>query len=130
MITLDDYNNLAFSKIEDAFLFNKLLKRAEIVIENMTNHYITQHNIDEINSFILEKYKHALILQIEYFNMLESVSSTEINNSPNTITIGRTTISRGYKGRQLDNSNGNPLINPDVYTVLEGTGLLFRGGYT
>ena len=125
-LTQEEYNSYGFAEISEPFSFANLLMRSSLVLDNATRNFYHFNDINEDWEWRVDKFKKAIALQIEYFVVNNAVSTSEMNDRPLSVTLGRTTVSRGGKGQTVDNSEVS-LICPDVYMVLEGTGLLFRG---
>lgn len=125
-LTDDEYKVMGFAEISGPFTFDQLLKRATPILDNITRGFYQKNDISSDYPHRVDKFKHALGSQIEYFAETHSLTSESLNSYPQSQHIGDTTITMaGGKG------NGDNLIKsivcPDVYLHLEWTGLLHRG---
>lgn len=120
-LTYDEYKNLGFADI-DQTEFDKLLKKAEDVLDSVTRSFYRFHDLETDIPFRRDKFKKALACQIEYFHDIGATSTHEIND-PLTVQIGRTQISTG----EANQKKTNTIVAPDVYLYLSDTGLLYRG---
>jgi hypothetical protein len=120
-LTYDEYISLGFPEI-DQTEFEKLLKKAEDVLDSVTRSFYRFHDIETDIPFRRDKFKKALACQIEYFHDIGAISTHEINN-PLSVQIGRTQISTG----EANQKKTNTIVAPDVFLYLSETGLLYRG---
>jgi len=99
-LTYDEYIQLGFAEIEKTE-FDRLLPKASDVINSVTRDFYVFNDIDDDVEFRRERFKKAIAAQIEYFHDMGATSSHGLNE-PSTVTIGRTTVSRGYRGTSQD----------------------------
>lgn len=125
-LTLTEYEEMGFAKISGPFSFDQLLKRATPVLDNITRHFYRKNDMEGDYPYRVEQFKHALGAQIEYFNDTQSLTSESLNSTPQSQSIGDTTISMA-SGRGNGGNDTKPIVCPDVYLHLELTGLLHRG---
>lgn len=123
-LTYDEYIQLGFAEIEKTE-FDRLLPKASDVINSVTRDFYVFNDIEDDVPFRRERFKKAVGAQIEYFHDMGATSSHGLNE-PFTVTIGRTTVSRGYRGTSQDETQFS-IVSPDVLMYLSGTGLLYRG---
>jgi len=123
-LTYTEYTELGFAEI-DQTEFDKLLKRASDVLDAITRDFYVFNDIEDDVPFRRERFKKAVAAQIEYFHDMGATSSHGLNE-PSTVTIGRTTVSRGNSGTSQDETQFS-IVSPDVLMYLSGTGLLYRG---
>lgn len=102
--------------------FIKLLNKASDVLDSVTRSFYKFNNINEDIPFRREKFKKAVVAQIDYFVQMGGTSSHTLN-SPLSVTIGRTQQSLGDRNQQ----KSNKVVSDDVYMYLRDTGLLYRG---
>ncbi|MEK3890245.1 hypothetical protein [Bacillus sp. FSL K6-3431] len=124
-LTYEEYENITLSDM-DVVEFDKLLPRASGVIDNVTRNFYQFNDLETDNPFRKRKFKSALAFQIEYFHDVGAVTSEGIN-SPQSVTIGRTSVSSGSRGSVQQQESTNKLVSQDALLFLEGTGLLYRG---
>lgn len=123
-LTYDEYMDLDFTEIEK-MEFDRLLKRACDVLDNVTRYFYRKNVLENDVDFRKEQFKKAVAAQIEYFHEM-GATNTHGLNEPGTITIGRTTVSKGTRNSS-QHEQQNSIVSDDVYMYLEGTGLLYRG---
>lgn len=123
-LTYDEYIQLGFAEIEKTE-FDRLLPKASDVINSVTRDFYVFNDIEDDVPFRRERFKKAIAAQIEYFHDMGTTSTHGIKE-PSTVTIGRTTVSRGYRGGAQDDVQAS-IVSDDAYMYLSGTGLLYRG---
>lgn len=123
-LTYDEYKTLGFVEV-DKNEFEKLIKKASAILNNVTNHFYVNNDIDNDNEWRANQFKHALASQIQYFKETGASSHYGLNKKPQSFSAGRTSVS--MSSRQSATSNETPVVANEVYTYLEGTGLLYRG---
>lgn len=108
--------------------FEQYLSKSEAVIDNITNYFyqVNDINSDPIN-FRVQQFKRALCAQIIYFGELEADTYESINNTPQTFSAGRTSVSNASRYNPSGENESKSLVTEDAYIYLEGTGLLYRG---
>lgn len=126
-LTEEEYKDMGFAELSDPVSFNKMLRKASAVIDNLTMRHYEKVLFEDSNKYVVKKFKEAIAVQIEYFNDNNATTTSKLNDKPLTQQIGRVSISRGSKGQTTDSSGDNSIVCPDVYIYLEGTGLLSRG---
>ncbi|GGP16237.1 hypothetical protein GCM10011346_47410 [Oceanobacillus neutriphilus] len=124
-LTFEEFKGLTSKDIGDE-AFNALLPKASAILDNITNHFYVHVDIEKDNKWRVNKFKDALVAQIEYFHVLGATSYEEINNSPQSFTAGRTSVTNPSRYSSTGQNETKPLAAEDVYIYLEGTGLLNR----
>lgn len=104
--------------------FDKLINKASDVIDNLTSYYYQYNNLEDDIEFRKNQFKKAIAAQVEYFNNLGGTTVEEIQ-SAESITIGRTSISKG--GRADSKQEKQSIVSEDALMYLKPTGLLYRG---
>ncbi|WP_339147640.1 MULTISPECIES: hypothetical protein [unclassified Sutcliffiella] len=107
--------------------FSELLPKSSSILDTVTNHFYQRQDISGDNAWRVRQFKLALTAQIEYFHVLGATTFEEINNTPQTFTAGRTSVSNASRYNPSGANESKPLVAEDVFIYLEGTGLLFRG---
>ncbi|WP_342512257.1 hypothetical protein MKY34_16760 [Sporosarcina sp. FSL K6-1522] len=125
-LTFAEFEDLNQSDLEET-QFKKLLPKASAILDNVTNHFYQRCDIEKDNSWRVRQFKQALCAQIEYFNVLGATTFEEINNSPQTFSAGRTSVSNASRYNPSGSNESKPLIAEDVFVYLDGTGLLYAG---
>lgn len=124
-LTYNEYKKFGFTEIDESE-FDKLLPKASDVLDSVTRGFYVFNNLEDDVSFRRDKFKKAVACQIEYFYEMGATSSHGLNE-PSTVTIGRTTVSKGARGSTSQNEPQANIVSNDVYMYLSGTGLLYRG---
>lgn len=107
--------------------FEKLLPKATAVIDNVTSHFYARYIMATDNSWRVRQFKLALCAQIEYFDHLGATTFEQINNTPQTFSAGRTSVSNASRYNPSGANESKPLVAEDVFIYLDGTGLLYSG---
>ena len=123
-LTYAEYISFGFMEM-DQLEFEKLIKRAEDVIDIYTNDY---YQFNDLESDVEKrKFKKAVASQVQYFRETGSTSFNGME-SPATVTIGRTTVSKTTRTSTTnDTTNKEKILSQDSLMYLRGTGLLYRG---
>jgi len=89
------YNQLqSFKPIRQTEVYYHLQSKANDVLLNITNRFYETHNFNEDNNEQRKNaYKMALAAQIEYFYEMEQTTIAGVNRTPQTMSLGRTTVS-------------------------------------
>src|SRR5690625_4942052 len=125
-LTYEEYKGFGYEEIEQNE-FNKLLPRASDILDFVTRNFYHFNDLEKDIEFRRMKFKKAIAAQIAYFNDIGGTMSHEMTDF-NHVQIGRTSMSKG--GRQSSTSSSddkNSVVSEDVYIILSGTGLLYRG---
>src|SRR5690625_2219091 len=123
-LTYEEYKEFGFAELEETE-FNKLIKKASDVLNYITRDFYVFQDLETDNEYRKIKFKKAVAAQIEYFYDMGATSSHNLNE-PGTVTIGRTTVSKGARNStQIEQKES--IVSDDVYMYLSGTGLLYRG---
>lgn len=126
-LTFEEYQELTNVTNEEAKNFDKNINKASAILDNVTNNFYQFHDIKEDKiEFRVKRFKLALCSQIEYFNEMGANTFEGINKAPQSVSMGRTSISNGSRYNASGSNESKSLIAEDVYTYLEGTGLLSR----
>ncbi|WP_172188913.1 hypothetical protein [Lentilactobacillus kribbianus] len=130
-LTFEEYQSLPIhDETVDETTFKKFIGKSSLVLDELTRNFYQLHALnDDPDTIRSGRFKQALALQISYFNELGTDSSLESSQQPQSISMGRTTISY-QKDTTVTYSNSSPLqemLAPEARSVLIGTGLLYRG---
>ena len=126
-LTLAEYKEFTGKSIEET-KFTELLPKASDVLDHVTGHFYARVDINnDIYLWRVKQFKKALAVQIEYFDELGATTFEAINNSPQSFTAGRTSVSNTSRFNASGTNESKSLIAEDVYIFLEGTGLLYVG---
>ncbi|WP_342505869.1 hypothetical protein [Sporosarcina sp. FSL K6-2383] len=125
-LTHDEYEDLTKKTIEET-KFDELLVKSSAVLDNVTSHFYSRHDIEKDNTWRVRQFKLALCSQIDYFNVLGASTFEEINKTPQTFSAGRTSVSNSSRYNPSGANESKSLLAEDVFIYLEGTGLLYAG---
>ena len=123
-LTLEEFQNQSSTDLlrED---FDKYLVRSSDLLDYLTSYYYVTNDMSQVNPWVNEQFKKALIAQIEYFHEVGNISFESINNGPQAFSVGRTSITQSNKSNNEQSLKS--LVAEEVYFYLSQTGLLFGG---
>lgn len=127
MLTLEEYEKRGnYSDIaqED---FDKLLNKAKNLLDVITNSFYRFNDFDTDNEWRKERVKQALVSQIDYFKETGKTTAEGLNSTPQSVSLGRTTISQSSRYNASGSNESKPIISDEMEIYLQGTGLLYRG---
>lgn len=125
-LTLDEYN--AYDQFDNATAdnFNKLSAVASDLVDAITKYHYVHHPIlEDKDSFRRESFLKAVGAQINYMIENKATTSTGMNSTPQSVSIGRTTVHQG--GQRSSTTTEKPMISPDAMNYLYATGFLYSG---
>lgn len=106
----------------------KLVAEAEKLVNIYTRRFYFYNDFNNENKFIKECIKDAIREQVRYFHSTNTYTLEEINDTPQTLTIGRMTISNSSKyGGSGNSGNARPVACLGFMDNLSATGRLWRG---
>lgn len=127
-LTFKEFKELTGKTDESESVFKQYLLKATAVIDNVTDYFYQKNSIiDDPIIFRVKQFKLALCAQIIYFGELGSDTYESINNSPQTFSAGRTSVSNSSRYNPSGQNESKSIVADDIYIYLEGTGLLYRG---
>ncbi len=124
-LTLEEFKDLSNAEIDEEE-FEKLIKKASAILNNITSHFYVKNDIEKDNEWRVKQFKQALCAQIEYFDELGATTFESMNKAPQSFSAGRTSVTNASRTNSNENE-GKSLVAEDVYVFLEGTGLLYAG---
>lgn len=124
-LTFEEFKDLSNVEVDEKE-FEKLIKKASAILDNITSYFYVKNDIEEDNEWRANQFKQALCAQIEYFDELDATTFESMNKAPQSFSAGRTSVTNASRTNSNENE-GKPLVAEDVYVFLEGTGLLYRG---
>lgn len=125
-LTFDEFKALNGIEIDETS-FKKLLPKASAILDSVTSYFYHRTEINTDNSWRVKQFKTALCSQIEYFKELGATTFESINNSPQSFSAGRTSVSNTSRFNSGGANESKSLMAEDVFIYLEGTGLLYSG---
>lgn len=127
-IDFEEFKDLTGKTDDFESTFEKYLTKASAVLDNITNRF---YQLNEIKNdpigFRVKQFKLALCSQIIYFDEVGADTYESINNTPQSFSAGRTSISNASRYNPAGENESKSLVSEDIYIYLEGTGLLHRG---
>ncbi|MGM0238421.1 hypothetical protein [Enterococcus sp. AZ103] len=120
-----DYEKLDGRASEEKF--NLYYPKAAILLDNITNNFYLKKDIIKDISFRSERFKRALVAQINYFTEMDADTFESLNKAPQSVQIGSTNVSNVSRYNASGSNESKALVPDDVFIYLEGTGLLYRG---
>lgn len=123
-LTYAEYQDMGFEVLEETE-FKRLLKRASAVLNSRTKSFYLSNDLETDFPWRRDAFKMALAHQIEYFHDM-GATSTHGLNEPQSVQIGRTSMSTGSRGSTTQQPQ-NSLISKDALMYLSDTGLLYSG---
>lgn len=124
-LTYAEYQALGFEGFESTE-FDRLEKRASALLDWRTKRFYQSNDLESDFPWRRDAFKMALAHQIEYFHDM-GAATTHGMNEPQTVQIGRTSISSVSRGSTTTQQPQNSLISKDALMYLQGTGLLYSG---
>lgn len=122
-LAYEEYKQMGYADMPEEE-FNRLLSKAATVLDGMTGNFYLTNDLAMDFPVRREPFKRALAAQVEYFHERGSTTSYGMQQTPQSVSIGRTTMNMGGSSAA---GQKTPLISPDVVGLLSSTGLLYRG---
>lgn len=124
-LTQDEFNELGFDEVCD---FEKLLTRAEVVINLFLNGFYDTKNFDTDFEPRKKAVKLATAYQVAYLDA-SGIATADDRQSVSTVILGRTHVSyHNGSGRPFESDRYN--LSLDALNILKSAGFGFRGvGY-
>lgn len=127
-LTFEEFKKLSGKQDEFKETFEQYLMKATAIIDNVTEYFYQINKIsDDPILFRVKQFKLALCAQIIYFGELGSDTYESVNNTPQTFSAGRTSVSNSSRYNPSGQNESKSIVADDIYIYLEGTGLLYRG---
>lgn len=120
-----EYLGIAINPIEEE-KFKKLNKRATSIINVATRHFYQWNDFESDHEWRKQAVKEATAYQVEFFDEAGATTHEALNNNPQSVSLGRTTINKGSRQGSVT-SEDKSLLSIEAENALLGTGLLFRG---
>ena len=125
-LAYDKYMEMSARQISEAE-FEDLVSSAEHIISVVTDRYYEWNPFDEEVEWKREAYLRAIVEQVDYFSEAGATSYEAINSQPQSISIGRTSISKGSRTSSTGKEEKKSLLSYGSQLALYGTGLMYRG---
>ena len=120
------YKTMSARQIEEKE-FNRLIAAAEEVINIATMRHYQFNDFAGDFEWRKEAYLMAIAQQVDYFSEIGATSLEAINARPQSISLGRTSISYGSSQSLVKEGQATSLLCHGAENSLVGTGLLYRG---
>ena len=122
-ITQEEYKELTG---EDAPVsFKRLEMKARAELDSVTRFYYVRNPLND--DFVGNQFKLAMVAQIDFYVDSGTTSSEDMNNQPDSVRIGNTTVSYNRTGTGAEQSRRSSALSQDALNLLKATGLLYRG---
>lgn len=123
-ITEEEFKEFTGEDAPDNFKYLEMSARAEL--DTATRfHFRTNEFTDD---YISQQFKQAMVVQIKFYMDKDTTSSEAMNDTPDSVRIGDTTVSYNRSGNATERSRRDTALSQDAVNLLRGTGLLYRGG--
>lgn len=126
MLTFVEYNELIGESVDEA-RFTELIGKAEQVIDSVTRHFYQFHDLETDIEFRKKQVKLAIAYQVQYFDEVGATTSEGITSRPQSVSLGRTSISSDSRQGVTTQQGNQSIVCEDAYNALHLTGLLNRG---
>lgn len=126
-LTTDEFEAL---QSETGVTFQELktaVEQSEKLVDIYTRRHYSQKNFDTDNPFVKDCVKDAVREQVRYLIRNNVNYLEEINDVPQSLTIGRTTISNASKYSGAVRGATKNIASIGFIDCLSATGLLYRG---
>lgn len=125
-LTLQEYEKLGFSTIDNEELFGKLESYAARQLNRVTGDFYMKHSLAEDTfKYRVDKFKIAMAVQIDYLKTAGVNSLAEaLSSSPASVSVGRMRIESGSTNAA---TVGRTMVATEAYNELIYTGLLYKG---
>ncbi|MEG0286016.1 MAG: hypothetical protein RR494_08120 [Vagococcus sp.] len=124
-LTFEEYEDLGYEKITSEE-FDSLIAKASDFMDIQTRDFYQKTKLEDDIPIRQNKFKKAVALQIEYMYQSDSTSTHEAN-TPQTWSIGRTSVSEASRYSNTGKNETPSIISEDAIAMLSRTGLLYRG---
>ncbi|NIK12869.1 hypothetical protein [Alkalibacillus almallahensis] len=116
----EDYLGL---EIDDEQTFNRYVKRASDMIDQVTNFKINRAGFDKLPDFIQGQVKKAIAAQVEFYQINDGPESLDAGEDFSNYQIGNFSFSKGGRSE----SKQAERVSPAAIDYLRTTGLLHSG---
>lgn len=122
-ITQSEYTEFTGETAPENFKFLEEIASAEL--DSVTRFYFRFNELaDDLKS---TQFKKALMFQINFYVQTGFSSVEEMNNQPDSVRMGDTTVSYNRTGTGAESNKRDTALSKDALNALRGTGLLYRG---
>ena len=126
-LTQEELQELATQLDDSPNNVKTLVELAETLVNIYTRRFYFYNDFNNELPFIRDAFKDAIREQVKYFRA-ENVTTLEgLNEEPQTLTIGRTTISNGSRYSNSGHTNTKRIACIGFIDNLTATGRMWRG---
>lgn len=126
-LTTEELQELSVQLDDSTENVKQLVELAETLVNIYTRRFYFYNDFKNEIPFIRDAIKDAIREQVKYFRA-ENVTTLEgLNEEPQTLTIGRTTISNGSRYSNSGHSNTKRIACIGFIDNLTATGRMWRG---
>lgn len=125
-LTKEEYQELTGGDVPANFDY--LEERAGAELDSVTRFFYAFHDLDNDIPFRRRQFKRAVALQIKFFVERGTDNVEAMNNEPDSVTVGATTVTKNRIMQGVQDSSRLSVVSQDSLNALAGTGLLYRGG--
>lgn len=126
-LTLEEFHRYSLSDGLTEEEFKKLLPRASSILDVHTNNFYVFNDLNDDFEYRANRFKQAVAAQIQYFVETGATSHYTLNQRPQSFSAGRTSVTNSSSYNPRGQNESLSLVAEEVYLLLEGTGLLYRG---
>ncbi|GAA5417925.1 hypothetical protein Pryu01_03003 [Paraliobacillus ryukyuensis] len=108
----------------DEQTFNKYVRRASDLIDQVTNYVIAKYQFENLAAFIQDQVKKATAAQIEFYVVKGNPAELDAGEGVSNVSIGSFSYQEGNNNQSSKQANR---ISPNALEYLRTTGLLYRG---
>lgn len=124
-LTYEEYESISVNPV-DAIKFDALSTRAIQIIDIYTRYYYSFVAFETDHDWRKAQVKAAIAFQVDYFSEMGKTSYEGINSAPQSVSLGRTSITQS-SSRASESSVNKSMLAYEAQLALSGTGLLARG---
>ncbi|WP_167630137.1 hypothetical protein [Listeria valentina] len=125
-LTNEEYRQMGYDSLNEPE-FTNLLNKASAVLDNVTRRFYVFNELEKDYEFRKNAFKQAVACQMHYFVETGETTSEGLNNMPQNLSMGRTSLTFASNYSATGKNESKSLLSDDVYIYLEGTGLFYRG---
>ncbi|MHC9533145.1 hypothetical protein ACVPPR_07275 [Dellaglioa sp. L3N] len=129
-LTYAEYTELGYKNVNENE-YDQFEMIAEDTLDFETSAFYKRNDLEKDSfTFRRNQFKRAMAIQINYMNESGFTSVEMLNSTLSSMSIGRTSLSKGGSSSNGSDGSKTSLITSDAKNVLYHTGLLYKGvGY-
>lgn len=126
-LTKAEYDDMPFTGVADEKKFKEFLQTASDRMDIETNYFYQFNDFESDMNFRKTQFKKAVACQIGYMIDLGATTTEGMNKTPQSFSIGRTTINNPSRYNPSGENESKSLISDDALDYLRSTGLMYKG---